>query len=159
MKALGRTLWKVADSLLQLKRKKKSAGAKLVFGDDKEKKKATDKVMYDRLELAEERFATHLSKGGHEGSFDKPKPKYPRKPKQDDKKKEGKETKNEGASLSAEAEATFNSNGELETHMTTADVCKTLGLEGDGVGKTVALWMCCSAPVSLYLQTESKLSL
>ena len=63
LKALGRTLWKVAEALLSnTKGKSDSRGSAPVVKDSQETEKLVQKIMKDRLANIEERYGNHMAK-------------------------------------------------------------------------------------------------
>ena len=76
--------------------------------------------------------------GAFEGDNKRPDPLFPRKKGDTDK---AKSHRKDGPAMSHNAaiEVTIRSDGNVEHEMSTADVCKTLGLDGDGTGQCVGL--------------------
>ena len=139
MKALGRTLWKVAEALLNLTKSTRANADKgiappVVLGSDPERRNVIEKIMKDRLYTIEMRYAAHLEKAGvFQHGQERPEPMI--KP-------------NKGRSIKSQADVakaishngtketgtTVRINvhtGDVECQQTAKEVCARLGLQGD----------------------------
>ena len=143
MKALGRTLWKVAEAILSWKRQQKEKGSKgqmapVVLGNDKETANVIAKIMKNRLAKIEELYASHLEKAGvFENGPAKPEPVEIR-------------TKSESGNAGPPAishtvvkqtttAVQISSTGEIDVGLSAQEVLQRLGLVGDGVGQAVGV--------------------
>ena len=138
MKALGRTLWKVAEGINTQKKSDALAGrVQAVVGSNTEKDKVIKAIMKDRLWKIEDRYANHLVAAGcFEGTsgVDKPKPVWPR-----NKKEETTTTAISHNAPSAVTSVNIKQDGTVDTKMTIADVYASLCLENGGVGQEVGV--------------------
>ena len=146
MKALGRTLWKVADVLLSLKRTRRANADKgisppVVLGSEPERSNAIEKVMKDLLYTRVIAIWDLLENAGvFQGGEAQLEPLQ--KPQ-----KAGSIESQGGAAEaishkgSKETATTVNINnrtGDVECQQTAKEVCGRIGLQGDGIGQEVA---------------------
>ena len=139
MKALGRLVWKIADQIFNHVKKKMQASVGAVKMNtgmkDTEKDKLIQHELKSKLAIIEERYAGHLVKAGFfAGGATKPEPLYERPPP-----KKCAPATNHNVAPEAIQEVRLLGNGEVDTTMSISDVCKVLGLTGDGVGQFVAI--------------------
>ena len=144
MKALGRTLWKVAEQLLTHKKASSALGSTgPVVGHDQGKVDLVEKIMKGRLEVIEERYANHLENAGvFAGACKRPAPLHKRLKSKVVPPNAAGTTKRKHHDPIEAAHApvvTIMSDGTIDTQMSIADVCRTLGLTGDGIGQSVAV--------------------
>lgn len=147
MKALGRTLWKVAEAILVVKRNRQ-ANAKIglapvvVRGSDPERTNKIDMIMKDRLYKIEVRYATHLENAGvfRDGE---PKPEPIEEPKKNEASESAadvpKAISHNGSNATATTVTINKRTGDVECQLTANEICKTLGLQGDGIGQAVGV--------------------
>ena len=139
MKSCGRSLWKVAEVLLSHKRQNNvPTGVVPVVGVSEEKDKLLKKVMKERCALMEEQYAKHLTQAGV--SFQgggMPAPLHVRKATVDV--ATGASAMSHAVSPQADSVVKITSDGDVDCQMSAGDVCKTLGLQGDGIGQSVGV--------------------
>lgn len=136
MKALGRTLWKVAEALHGNKKQGENIRGRCediapVVRDREEEKKLVQTIIKDSFWKIEARYANHMTKAGvFEGGEKRPAPLYARK---------AEKAISQTPPPQETAAVKINSKGEVDTAENVADICKALGLKGDGVGQQISV--------------------